>query len=121
MRVLSAPKEKYTRAAELKGEKIRQEGCIPATPLGHLATEINYQKTKELRIGETLLVDAMFRTHLAARSVASFGLIVYVLKSDPTGFYRRNGFIDCVNTPDRMYLPMKTIEDTLCKARLIGG
>lgn len=121
---LSATKlEAEDLPAELK-KKIGQYGCIPATLLGRLATGLNYQKNKELRIGETLLVDAMFRAHIAARNVASFGLIVDVLKtetSDPTGFYRRYGFIECVNTPDRMYLPMKTIEDTLREAGLIGG
>ena len=106
--------------ADMK-KKIGQYGCIPATLLGQLATSTKYQRNKELRIGETLLIDAMFRTQLAARHVASFGLIVDVLKtetSDPTGFYRRYGFIECVETADRMYLPIKTIEAILHEAGL---
>lgn len=99
-------------------------GSIPATLLGRLAIATRYQRHKDLRIGETLLIDAMFRTHLAARNVASFGLIADILKtdvSDPTGFYRHYGFIECANTPDRMYLPMKTIEGALREAGLIGA
>jgi hypothetical protein len=108
---------------ELK-KKIGQYGCIPATLLGRLATASKYQRNKELRIGETLLIDAMYRTYLASRNVASFGLIVDVLKtesSDPTGFYKRYGFIDCVSTANRMYLPMKTVMDTLTEGGIIGA
>jgi hypothetical protein len=121
---LSATKlEAGDLTAELRRE-IGQYGCIPATLLGRLATATKYQRNKELRIGELLLLDAMFRTQLAARHVASFGMIVDVFKteaSDPTGFYRRYGFIECVETDDRMYLPMKTIEDTLREAGITGG
>ena len=107
---------------ELK-KRIGQYGAIPATLLGRLATAQKYQRNKALRIGETLLIDAMLRTHIAARQVASFGLIVDVLKvegQDPTGFYRRYGFVECVQAPNRMYLPMKTIEDTLRLAGLVS-
>ncbi len=103
--------------------KIGQYGSIPATLLGRLATASKYQRNKELRIGELLLIDAMLRTHIAARNVASFGLIVDVLKSDgvdPTGFYRRYGFIDCTETQHRMYIPMKTIEEILTQAGLFN-
>ncbi len=121
---LSATKlEADDLSAELK-KKIGQYGSIPATLLGRLATATKYQRNKQLRIGEMLLIDAMFRTHLAARQVASFGLIVDVLKteaSDPTGFYRRYGFINCQQSADRMYLPIKTIEDTLREAGITGG
>lgn len=121
---LSATKLEADDLPEELKKKIGQYGCIPATLLGRLAAATKYQRNRELRIGETLLIDALFRTHLAARSVASFGLIVDVLKtetSDPTGFYRRYGFIECAQTTDRMYLPMKTIEDTLREAGLVGG
>lgn len=106
---------------ELK-KKIGQYGVIPATLLGRLATAQAYQRQKDLRIGETLLVDAMYKSYLASRNVASFGLIVDVYKSesiDPTGFYTRYGFIECVQTPNRMYLPTKTIEAILTKSGLI--
>lgn len=102
-------------------KKIGHYGYVPATLLGRLATATKYQRKKELRVGELLLIDAMFRTHIAARNVASFGLIVDVFKSkdvDPTGFYRRYGFIECVETPNRMYLPTKTIEEILAEAGL---
>lgn len=101
--------------------KIGQYGWIPATLLGRLATATKYQRQKELRVGETLLIDAMLKSYLASRNVASFGLIVDVLKSentDPTGFYRRYGFVECTNTRNRMYLPMKTVEEALHEAGL---
>lgn len=108
---------------ELK-RKIGQYGAIPATLLGRLATAQKYQRHTELRVGETLLIDAFFRTHTAARNVASFGLIVDVLKTDgvdPTGFCRKYGFINCIHTANRVYLPMKSVENTLREGGLIGG
>lgn len=119
---LSATKLEADELPETLKKKIGQYGSIPATLLGRLATATEYQRNKQLRIGETLLVDAMLRSHYAARSVASFGMIVDVLKSknsDPTEFYKRYGFIECKNTENRMYLPMKTIEDVLKSAKLI--
>lgn len=121
---LSATKLESADLPERLKKRIGQYGAIPATLLGRLATARKYQRNKDLRIGENLLIDAMLRTRMAARSVASFGLIVDVLKTeagDPTGFYRRYGFIECARTANRMYLPMTTIEALLRGAGLFSG
>lgn len=105
-------------------KKLGKYGVVPATLLGRLATVQKFQGNKDLRVGETLLIDAMLRTQRAALDVASFGLIVDVLKTekmDPTGFYLKYGFIPCKETANRMYLPMGTISDILKKAGLIAG
>ncbi len=103
-------------------KKIGHYGGIPATLLGRLATAKKFQRNKELRVGEMLLFDALFRTYRASLEVASFGLIVDILKTEntnPTEFYTKYGFIACAETPNRMYLPSATIKNILMKAGLI--
>ncbi len=103
-------------------KKFGQYGVVPATLLGRLAVAENYQRSKDLRLGEFLLIDAMFRTWNAAQSVASFGMLVRILKGDkgdPTPFYDRFGFIRCAQTADSVYLPMKTSEGILQESGLI--
>ena len=103
-------------------KKIGHYGAIPATLLGRLAVAEAYQRTRELRVGEKLLVDATLRSYSASLSVASFGMIVDVLvgeKGDPTSFYEKYGFRKCANTAGKMYLPMKTIIQIMKAATLI--
>lgn len=121
---LSSTKLEANNLPERFKKKIGQYGAVPATLLGRLATSQKFQRHKELRVGEKLIVDAMFRTYRASRDVASFGLIVDVLKSDdidPTGFYSKYGFIECMETENKMYLPMGTIQGILTQAALIPG
>lgn len=101
-------------------KKVGHYGFVPATLLGRLAVAEKFQKSK-LRFGELLLTDALLKAHTAAKSVASFGIIVDVLigeKGDPTGFYKRFGFIECVETRTKMFLPMKTVARILSAAGL---
>jgi predicted N-acetyltransferase YhbS len=111
------------QADDLPPELMKKLGCygvVPATLLGRLAVAEKYQRS-ELRVGELLLTDAMLKAHIASKSVASFGLIVDVLKGakgDPTGFYKRFGFIECIETRTKMFIPMKTITQILKAAGL---
>lgn len=101
-------------------KKLGRYGAVPATLLGRLAVAEKYQRSP-LRVGELLLIDAMRKSHTAAKSVASFGLIVDVLKGekgDPTGFYKRFGFIECIETRTKLYIPMKTITKILISGEI---
>lgn len=121
---LSATKLVADDLPESLKKRLGKYGAVPATLLGRLATAKKFQRNKKLRVGETLLIDAMLRTYAAAQNVASFGLIVDVLKSenkDPTGFYLKYGFVECTQTANRMYLPVGTIEEILKKGGLITG
>jgi hypothetical protein len=120
---LCATKLKADDLPDSLKKRIGHYGAIPATLLGRLATAKKFQRNKEMRIGETLLIDALFRTYRASLDVASFGMIVDILKSDevdPTGFYTKYGFIECEETANRMYLPIATIKSILMKAELIS-
>jgi len=102
-------------------KKIGQYGAIPATLLSRLSTSSKYQNSK-LRVGETLLIDAIHRSYRVSHDVASYGIVVDILKSptsDPTKFYERYGFCLCVETPGRAYLPMHTVKSLLERAELI--
>ncbi len=80
--------------------------AIPATLLGRLAREVHYQN---LGIGELLLLDALYRCHLAAREIASFAVIVDPIDEKAIQFYQRYGFITLPDS-DKLFLPMKTID-----------
>jgi len=98
-------------------KKLPNYQAIGATLLGKLAISEDFQRGKShLRLGEYLLVDAMRVSWLVSRQVASYALVVDVLvgeKGDPTSFYTKNNFIPFGDTKDRLFLPMKTIEQTL--------
>ncbi|CAN5538048.1 hypothetical protein BH11CYA1_BH11CYA1_14820 [soil metagenome] len=119
---ISATKLSADELPEPVKKKIGQYGAIPATLLGRLATAQKFQRNRELRVGELLLIDALFRTYQASLNVASFGLIIDVLKSennDPVGFCTKYGFIDCSEIANRMYLPMATTKSILVRTGLI--
>lgn len=98
-------------------KKLPKYDALGTTLMGKLAIAEDFQRNKcDLRLGEHLLIDAMYRAWFASRQVASYALVVDVLigeKGDPTRFYTKNGFITYESKKDRLYLPMATIEQTL--------
>ncbi len=97
---------------------------IGSTLLGKLAVAEGWQRGKcNLRVGEHLLIDAMRSAWMSSRYVASFALVVDVLISenpDPTGFYTKNHFIAFMDNPNRLFLPMHTVERTLRASGIIS-
>jgi predicted GNAT family N-acyltransferase len=79
---------------------------LPATLLGRLARDLNYKKSG---IGELLLLDALFRSHLAAQEIASFAVILDPIDDKAIDFYQRYGFI-MLPESNKLFLPMKTID-----------
>lgn len=72
-------------------------------------------------IGAHLLTDIKLKVWNL--STGSFGIVVDVLigeKGDPTAFYLKFDFIRFPDTEKKLFLPMKTIEQTLKKAGLIS-
>ncbi len=103
-------------------KKFGHYGHVPATLLGRLAVHEQYQRLPDMRLGELLLISAMSKSYSASKNVASFGIIVRVLrgeKGDPTAFYEKYGFFRCEETADLMFLPLKTIEQSLKAAGLV--
>lgn len=59
--------------------------------------------------GETLLMDALFRTVHHSKEVTSAGAVVDAIDDAATAFYKKYGFLELPNVPARLLLPMGTI------------
>ena len=80
---------------------------IPATLLGRLAVDGRYAGKGW---GEALLLNALERSYLATRAVASAFVIVRAIDVEASRFYQRYGFKELPASPDRLFLTMKTVE-----------
>jgi len=98
-------------AGDLRAELIQQLHLpkydkLPATLLGRLA------RSKEFKgrgLGELLLMGALKRTLEHSRNIASVAVVVDAIDENARAFYRRYGFIDIPNRPNRLFLAMKTV------------
>ncbi len=84
---------------------------LPTTLLGRLAVD-NKQKGK--RFGELMLVDALRRSLNASAQIASLAVIAEALDERALDFYIKYGFQQFRQTPMKLYLPMKSVEE-LCQ------
>jgi len=80
---------------------------LPATLIGRLARHIEFRGQ---HIGELLLIDALKRALNSAESVGALAVIVDAKDEKASRFYAQQGFLAFPDTPDRLYLPMKTVE-----------
>jgi predicted GNAT family N-acyltransferase len=79
---------------------------VPATLLGRLA------RSTDLRgqgIGEILLVDALRKALQNSTHVASWAVVVDAKDEEAAVFYKRYGFIPFPTKPNRLFLPMNSI------------
>jgi GNAT superfamily N-acetyltransferase len=79
---------------------------LPVTLLGQMAVAQAFQGAG---LGEFLLLDALSRALHGSRQVASWAVVVDA-KAGARGFYLKHDFIPLPSSPDRLFLPMKTIE-----------
>ena len=79
---------------------------LPVTLLGRMAvaTELRGQ-----RLGEFLLMHALERSWLGSQQIASWAVVVDA-KIGARDFYLKHDFIPLPSQPDRLFLPMHTIE-----------
>jgi predicted GNAT family N-acyltransferase len=80
---------------------------IPATLLGRLAIDNAYRGRGW---GEALLLNALERSYLATKVVASAFVLVRAIDAEGSRFYERYGFIELPASPGRLFLTMKTVE-----------
>lgn len=81
---------------------------VPATLLGRLAVSENYRGQK---LGEYLLMDALYRCWQQSRVVASVAVVVDAKNDAAQRFYEHFEFVSLPGTTHRLFLPMKTIEN----------
>ena len=84
---------------------------IPAVLVGRLAVDISFQKEG---IGSHLLMDALSKIHNASETVLGIFAVVVEAKDDTAAsFYKHLGFIPFRDTPRKLFLPMKTIQELM--------
>jgi GNAT superfamily N-acetyltransferase len=101
---LSATGVKLTEFPADITRKLPRYPLVPATLLGRLAVDQNYQGRG---YGRFLLADALFR---AVRSeIASFAVVVDAKDEAARRFYERESFLPLSDQPLRLFRPMADI------------
>ena len=81
---------------------------VPVTLLGRLAVD---KKHHGKRLGEYLLMDALWRCSTAAKKIASVAVIVDAIDHKARRFYEHYDFRMFPKQSDRLFLQMQTIQD----------
>ena len=92
---------------EALAKRLPRYPVVPATLLGRLAVSSAFRSQ---RLGETLLFDALHRSLLQSAHIASTGVIVDAKDEKTAAFYRKYGFTQIIDADQRLFLPMKTIQ-----------
>jgi len=77
---------------------------LPAILIGRLAIDKDYQRQK---LGEYLLLDALNKAYQA--EIAAFAVLVEAKNDQAIKFYKSYGFIQFIDNPSKLFLPMNTI------------
>jgi predicted GNAT family N-acyltransferase len=81
---------------------------LPATLIGRLARDL---RVKGKGVGELLLMAALKQALDTSKRIASFAVVVDAKDDHAKDFYKKYGFIELPDHLDRLFLPMKTIEE----------
>ena len=95
------------RLPEEIAKKLPRYPEVPATLLGRMAVS---QRFRGRGLGEFLLADALYRCLEQSRQVASAAVVVDAKDQSARRFYQHFGFLSLPGTPNRLFLPMRTIE-----------
>jgi len=85
---------------------------LPATLLGRLARS---EKFRGAGLGEILLMDALNRAMEHGRNIASTAVIVDAKDERAAEFYRSYGFVELLDHPNRLFIPMRTVEELFAR------
>jgi predicted GNAT family N-acyltransferase len=88
-------------------KKLPKYPFVPATLLGRLAVSLSFRGE---RVGHLLLMDALHRCLTGSRQLAAAAVVVDAKNGGVESFYRKYGFINLPRMPQRLILPMTTIE-----------
>jgi hypothetical protein len=102
----SIPKDQLPIAVQ---SKLRYKD-VPVTLLGRLARDLSMRNTG---LGESLLMDALYRSYLASKGTSgSVAVVTDPIDDAAEGFYLRYGFVRLEGSR-RMFIMMATIEGVL--------
>ena len=95
-------------------EEVAQElakyRAVPATLLGRLAVAKQFRGKG---LGERLLVDALRLSLGAGKLIVSAAVVVDAKDEGAANFYKKYRFIQLPKIPNRLFLPMRTIEEMM--------
>ena len=80
---------------------------LPATLLGRLARSLSF---KGQGVGELLPIGALKQALDHSQRIASMAVVVDAKDEPAKTFYMKYGFLELPDHPNRLFLPMKTIE-----------
>jgi predicted GNAT family N-acyltransferase len=103
---LSAYSIGLSELPEDQARKLPKYPDVPAALLGRLAVD---SKSRGLRIGEHILMDAMAKVLEQSATIATYALVVDAKDAQAAAFYARYDFIAFPSNPLRLYLPTATI------------
>jgi GNAT superfamily N-acetyltransferase len=83
---------------------------LPASLLGRLAVDTRYRRQG---FGELLLLDALRRSWEQSAVIGAMAVVVDAKDDAARTFYERYGFRRFLDAEYRLYLPMRTVEQTL--------
>jgi hypothetical protein len=107
---LSAFTVNVTELPEAMQTKLPRYPRLPATLLGRLARDERFPGT-----GSLLLMDALARAHQKSAEIASLAVVADAKDAAALTFYRKFGFAQLGSDPNRVFLPMGTIEELVRK------
>ena len=87
-------------------KKLPQYPHLPVTLLGRLVMD---QSSKGQGLGQSLLLDALYRSLQAAAAIAAMAVVVDAKDAAAAAFYERYGFMPLSASEGRMFLAMKTV------------
>lgn len=91
---------------------------LSAVKLARLAVDCSHQGQ---RLGEQLLIDAIYRTVLVAQQISAIGLFVDPVTTEVIPFYQQYGFLPADpndNSRLEMWLPIKTCTEVSQSMRI---
>jgi GNAT superfamily N-acetyltransferase len=91
-------------------KKLPRYNAVPATLIGRLARDLSYRGKG---IGELLLANALKLAWETSQRIASWAVTVDSKNENARRFYLGFGFISFADTEKRLYLPMRTIEQSM--------
>lgn len=107
---LSAFAVNVTELPEAMQKKLPRYPRLPATLLGRLARDERFPGG-----GSLLLMDALTRAHHKSREIASLAVVADTKDEAALKFYRKFGFAQLGSDPNRVFLPMGTIDELIRK------
>jgi len=89
-------------------KKLPRYPAVPAVLIGRLARDANFPG-----VGKLLLLDALARSLRHTDEVAAAVVLVDAKNDEARKFYLRYGFTEIAGMPERMFLPISTVEKLL--------